>query len=349
MNDHQSPAESAPEPGPQPSDRFVDLYPSEDGIRAQVTRRQRVATSWRFVFLAATSLAVVILSTLLLSIINQSFGLVAEQTDIPEAQLVAGYYKSQLTGATNVTLSTEDDAAIAAGIAADANGIGLLGYALYTANQPALQALSIDGIAPSAETVTAGTYPLTRPLLLYSSAAILSDKPQVAAFLLYYLQHAEEVMSEQGAFPADAAALAEQAAALATMLGLDATTPIDPAAYEGDIVISGSSTLNPVTREVARRFRSEGFLGALKISSVGTVAGFEAFCAESADLVDASRPITTVESAACRANGLTPLSVQVGLDPMVVAVNSANTAVTNVTGQIMQRPLGVAELLPQRH
>ena len=282
MSDRPLPTETPPEPAAEQGDRFAALYPSEEGIRAQVARRQRVATGWRVAFLAATSLAVVILSTLLLSIINQSFGLVAEQTDIPEAQLVADHYKSQVLGATNVLLATEDDADIAAGIAADANGIGLLGYAVYADNGAALQALSVDGVAPTAETVAAGTYPLTRPLLLYSSAAILSDKPQVAAFLLYTLQHAEEVMSELGAFPADATALAEQAAALATTLGLDPAAPIDPAAYEGDIVISGSSTLNPVTREIARRFRGEGFQGAIKISSVGTVAGFEAFCAECA-------------------------------------------------------------------
>jgi len=333
MSDQPLPTETPPESAAEQGDRFAALYPSEEGIRAQVARRQRVATGWRVAFLAATSLAVVILSTLLLSIINQSFGLVAEQTDIPEAQLVADHYKSQVLGATNVLLATEDDADIAVGIAADANGIGLLGYAVYAGNEAALQAVSVDGVAPTAETVAAGTYPLTRPLLLYSSAAILSDKPQVAAFLLYYLRHAKEVMGELGAFPADAAALAEQTAALATTLGLDPAAPIDPAAYTGDIVISGSSTLNPITREIARRFRGEGFQGAIKISSVGTVAGFEAFCAASADLVDASRPITAVESAACADNNLSPLSVQVGLDPVVVAVNSANTFAADVNGE----------------
>ena len=318
---------------PEPDDRFAALYPSEEGIRAQVARRQRVATTWRFAFLAATSLAVVILSTLLLSIINQSFGLVAERTDIPEEQLVADYYKSQVLGAPNVLLTTEDDGAIAAGIAGDANGVGLLGYAVYAANQPALRAVNIDGRAPTAETVAAGEYPLTRPLQLYSSASTLAGKPQVAAFVLYYLQHVEEVMDEMGAFPADAEMLAEQAAALATTLGLDATATIDPAAYEGDIVISGSSTLNPITRAIARRFRNEGFLGAIKIGRVGTVAGFQAFCAGNADLVAASRPVAAVESAACRGNGLTPLGVQVGVDPVVVAVNSDNTFADDVSGE----------------
>lgn len=329
MSGPQSPTETAAEP----DDRFAALYPSEEGIRAQVTRRQRVATTWRFAFLAATSLAVVILSTLLLSIINQSFGLVAEQTDIPEEQLVADYYKSRLTGAANVLLSTEDDGAIAAGIAGDANGVGLLGYAVYAANQPALRAVNIDGRAPTAETVAAGEYPLTRPLRLYSSASTLAGKPQVAAFVLYYLQHAEEVMDEMGAFPADAATLTEEAAALATTLGLDATATIDPAAYEGDIVISGSSTLNPITRAIARRFRNEGFLGAIKIGRVGTVAGFQAFCSGNADLVAASRPVAAVESAACRGNGLTPLGLQVGVDPVVVAVNSDNTFADDVSGE----------------
>ena len=308
------------------SDRFADLYPSEEGIRQAVSRRQRRATLWRFVFLGATSLAVVILSTLLLSIINQSFGLVAEQTDVPEEQLVTDYHKSRLLAAPNVALATEDDAAIAAGLAGDANGLGLLGYAFYQQSGEGLRALSIEGVAPTAETVSANEYPLTRPLLLYSATSILEQKPQVAAFALYYLQHVEEVMGDMGSFPADADALAAQAAALADALGLPQGAAVDPAAYEGDIVISGSSTLNPVTREIARRFRHGGFLGAIRISRVGTVAGFEAFCGDGgADLVEASRPIATAEAARCRDAGLTPLALQVGVDPLVVAVNGGNS------------------------
>jgi phosphate transport system permease protein len=316
-----------------PAKDLTALFPRGEGIQAQIERRRRNAKVWRFVFLTATLLAVIILTTLLLSIINQSFGLVAEQTNIPESQLVVDYHKSQMLAATNVVLSSEDDAALAEGLAADANGVGLLSFAYYAQNPDALRALSVDGVLPSAETVQAGTYPLTRPLVLYTTAAAATEKPQVGAFLAYYLQNAAEVMTDIGYFPLDAATLAEQEATLLNLLGVAELPTIAPADYEGDIVIAGSSSLNPVTREVAKRFRQAGFQGAIKITSVGTGAGFAAFCAAAGgvDVVNASRAITQLELESCRANDLNPVATLVGADALTVAVNAQNEFATDVT------------------
>jgi phosphate transport system substrate-binding protein len=62
-------------------------------------------------------------------------------------------------------------------------------------------------VQPSAETVNKGTYPLARPLFLYSSARIMREKPQVAAFLAFYLSYVNEEIRSVGYFPADEAAL----------------------------------------------------------------------------------------------------------------------------------------------
>jgi phosphate transport system permease protein len=319
-------------PPPPPQD-LSNLFPQGEGVQAQIERRQRNATMWRFVFLAATSLAVIILTTLLLSIINQSFGLVAEQTNIPESQLIVNYQKSQMLAATNVALSSEDDAALAKGIAADPAGVGLIGYAFYTQNQDALRLLSVNGITPSAETVQSGAYPLARPLLLYTTAATVADKPQVGAFVAYYLQHADEVMADIGYFPLDATTMAQQEATLMALLGVTELPTIVPADYEGDIVISGSSSLNPVTREVAKRFRAEGFQGAIKIANVGTGAGFAGFCdgRGAVDIVKASRPLTQLELESCRLNKLNPIATLVGADALAVAVNAANDFASDVS------------------
>jgi len=332
----QPPLNDSPSPT-APAKDLTALFPQGEGVQAQIERRQRNAMLWRFVFLAATSLAVIILATLLVSIINQSFGLVAEQTNIPESQLIINYQKSRLLAATNVVLSSEDDGALAEGIAADAAGVGLLGFATYAQNQDVLRALSVDGVRPSAETVQSGAYPLTRPLLLYTTAATVADKAQVGAFITYYLQHADEVMADIGYFPLDAATLADQQAALLKLLGVTEWPTIAPADYTGDIVIAGSSTLNPVTREVAKRFRREGFQGAIKITSVGTGAGFTGFCAadggngNAIDIVNASRTITQLELEGCRANDLNPVATLVGIDALAVVVNAQNDFATGVT------------------
>ena len=319
---------------PAPTAPARDLtahFPQGEGVQAQIERRQRNAAIWRFVFLAATSLAVLILTTLLLSIINQSFGLVAEQSNIPESQLIVNYRKSRVLEATNVALSSEDDAALAEGIAADPAGVGLIGHAVFSGNQDGLRLLTVDGVAPSAETVQSGAYPLARPLLLYTTATTIADKPQVGAFIAYYLQQAGEVMADIGYFPLDATTLAEQEASLAALLGAAELPAIVPTEYEGDIVIAGSSTLNPVTREVARRFRVAGFQGAIKIASVGTGAGFAGFCAGSADIVNASRAITQLELESCRANDLNPVATLVGADALAIAVSAENEFADDVT------------------
>jgi ABC-type phosphate transport system substrate-binding protein len=49
-----------------------------------------------------------------------------------------------------------------------------------------------------------GTYPLARPLFIYSDAAIMADKPQVAAFLAYYLDVVNDLIIDVGYFPAPA-------------------------------------------------------------------------------------------------------------------------------------------------
>jgi phosphate transport system substrate-binding protein len=68
-----------------------------------------------------------------------------------------------------------------------------------------LKALSVEDVVPSAESVNDGSYPLARPLFIYSDAAIMQAKPQVAAFINYYLTHVNEEVRDVGYFPAGAA------------------------------------------------------------------------------------------------------------------------------------------------
>jgi phosphate transport system permease protein len=65
---------------------------------AYLVRRKRVALIWHLIFLAATIVGVIALTTLLYTIINQSFGLVAVQNQIePESLAVDGVPLEQLS------------------------------------------------------------------------------------------------------------------------------------------------------------------------------------------------------------------------------------------------------------
>ena len=112
--------------------------------------------------------------------------------------------KAPILGAKNLQLS-EDDNILVRGIADDAYAVGFFGFAYYVENQKSLKVLSIDGIEANAANVDAGKYPLARPLFIYSDSRIMNAKPQVAAFILYYLTYAPEALKRVGYFPAPAA------------------------------------------------------------------------------------------------------------------------------------------------
>ncbi len=119
---------------------------------------------------------------------------------------ILGNKKEVALEAPNQQLS-EDDNVLVQGVLGSPYAIGYFGYAYYQENADKLKVLSVEGIAPTAETVDNGKYPLARPLYMYTTAKILREKPQVAAFINFYLTHANEEIGKVGYFPASTAAL----------------------------------------------------------------------------------------------------------------------------------------------
>ena len=102
---------------------------------------------------------------------------------------------------------SEDDNVLVQGVEGDKYAIGFFGFAYFQENRNRLKAVSLDGIEPNAETAESGTYPLARPLYIYSDARIMREKPQVAAFINFYLTRVNDVIEEVGYFPASDEAL----------------------------------------------------------------------------------------------------------------------------------------------
>jgi phosphate transport system substrate-binding protein len=103
--------------------------------------------------------------------------------------------------------ASEDDNVLVQGVAGDRNALGYFGLAYYLENQGKLKALLVNQdkgcVAPSAQTVENGTYPLSRPLFIYvrkSEAA----KPEVKAFVDFFLKNAGALAADVGyvKFPA---------------------------------------------------------------------------------------------------------------------------------------------------
>lgn len=122
----------------------------------------------------------------------------------------------------------EDDHLTARGVAGDGCtegdtsttcAIGYFGFAFFQANADVLRAVTIDGVAPTAETVHDGSYVLARPLFLYTAASVIEEKPQVAEFLAFYLNNVNDVIDDVGYFPAPDEALQEAADTLKQVAG----------------------------------------------------------------------------------------------------------------------------------
>ncbi|HYF62092.1 MAG TPA: PstS family phosphate ABC transporter substrate-binding protein [Herpetosiphonaceae bacterium] len=97
---------------------------------------------------------------------------------------------------------SENDNVLVKGVEGDQYAIGYFGYAFFNENKGKLKALTIDGIEPNETTAEDGSYPLSRPLFIYSAKNILADKPQVAAFINFYLTNVNDVIGDVGYFPA---------------------------------------------------------------------------------------------------------------------------------------------------
>ncbi len=121
-----------------------------------------------------------------------------------------------ILSAANNNLS-EDDNVLVQGIQASPYAVGFFGYAYYAENTDVLKVLQIEGVEASAATVDSGSYPLARPLFLYSTAEIMGEKPQVAGYINFFLSYVNEEITDVGYFPASDIALG-----LSKMLYLEA-------------------------------------------------------------------------------------------------------------------------------
>jgi phosphate transport system substrate-binding protein len=113
----------------------------------------------------------------------------------------------------------EDDNATIKGVEGSPGGMGYAGFSFYTENEGKLKALEVDNgkgcVPPSVETAQDGSYaPLSRPLFMYPSEQALK-KPEVKAFIGYYLENVNSVAEALGFVPLTDEQLEESEAAAA--------------------------------------------------------------------------------------------------------------------------------------
>lgn len=92
----------------------------------------------------------------------------------------------------------------------------------------------------------------------------------------------------------------------------------------GELVISGSSTVEPITVAVAEKFNALQPNVDMSISGPGTSDGFEVFCSGETVIQDASRTIEEEEIAKCKENGIEFIELHVATDGISVITSVEN-------------------------
>ncbi|MDX2099425.1 MAG: PstS family phosphate ABC transporter substrate-binding protein [Leptolyngbyaceae cyanobacterium bins.59] len=122
------------------------------------------------------------------------------------------YFTEAIVGKAKASRSdytaSEDDTTLVKGVASDENALGYFGFAYYEASLNRLKPLSLDSgkgpVLPARETVRDGSYqPLSRPLFIYVNAKAVVGRPELKAFVEYYLQNAERYVKQVGYIPLD--------------------------------------------------------------------------------------------------------------------------------------------------
>ena len=116
------------------------------------------------------------------------------------------YFTEEVVGEVQASradyTASADDNVLVQGIAGGRYSLGYFGYAYYAENADKLKLVAVDSgngcVTPTSETIENGTYaPLSRPLFIYVSKQSL-ERPEVKAFVEFYLDNAAELSQEVG-------------------------------------------------------------------------------------------------------------------------------------------------------
>ena len=120
----------------------------------------------------------------------------------------------------------ENDNLIVQRLNADANALGIFGYSFLYENQDTLKAVSVDGVAPSTETIADGSYAVSRPLFIYVKNAHRNVIPGLNEFVTEYVSEESfgegGYLSERGLIPLSAEERAKVNAAVTSSAAMEA-------------------------------------------------------------------------------------------------------------------------------
>ena len=116
------------------------------------------------------------------------------------------YFTEEIMGEAQLSradyTASADDNVLVQGIAGGKYSLGYFGYSYYQENMDKLKLVAVDSgkgcVLPTSESIENGIYsPLSRPLFIYVSKQSM-ERPEVKAFVEFYLDNAADLAQEVG-------------------------------------------------------------------------------------------------------------------------------------------------------
>ena len=212
-----------------------------------------------------------------------------------------------------------------------------IGYISLGSLNETVKALTIDGVEPSVDTILSGEYIVSRPFNIATGAEVSEVAQDFINFILS--EQGQAVILENGYIPVvtDEAAADEAAAEETTEEATEETTeeateeaaevtPYASNMAEGNVVVSGSSSVTPVMEKLIEAYATVNPNATVELQQSDSTTGMNNAMNGVCDIGMASRALKDSELEA----GLVPTTI--AMDGIAVIVNNENT-LTGMTSE----------------
>lgn len=207
---------------------------------------------------------------------------------------------AEITSSTSVMITT---------IQGNPAAIGYISLGSYDPQK--VQAVQVDGVAPTVDNVKNGTYAVSRPFHIATKEAINDATKDFMAFILSV--EGQTVVAENG------------------YVSLDYTNPYTKKDVTGKIVVGGSSSVAPVMEKLIEAYATWNPNVEIELQTSDSSTGMSATAEGNLDIGMASRELKDSEIE----RGLT--STAIALDGIAVIVNKENVAGVNLTTEQIRK------------
>jgi len=187
-----------------------------------------------------------------------------------------------------------------------AGDIYAIGYISTGSVNDTIRAVSVDGVAPTAENIIAGSYAIARPFIIVTADSL---DPLAGEFIDFIMSAPGQEIVAGRYIPVDPSAPAFQSAG-----------------HSGRVVIGGSSSVAPVMELLSEGYRELNPNATIEVHSSGSGAGITGAIDGLLDIGMSSREIRDSEMEQL------DMQLTIAMDGIAVIINNANPT-TNLTSE----------------